>query len=475
MSIKFTGELTAKGDIPNGKLMDSQVIDFSGASGTLGLSSLTAENSTTPDATDFFVVVDDSGNQKKVKMSAVDANNFNVASLEGDVQSVNFKVGASTATAGTGGDIALELAAGSGLSATLDGNNNKVTIGYDVDALATTSPAIANDKFLVFDSDDANLPKVQTMASIFDAIDGNGLSWDNSGGKLNLDLKTSAGLTFDGAELALDGTGLHNSDGSVGSATEIPVITTNEFGQVTDLTTAAVASTLTFKTDTNVANGVDLLSETLEILGGDSIEVTNSGDVITIALPETITVDEIDHGDVGVGGTFKLWDQVTGNINIGTSGSTTTFGGSVAASQGFSSISANNFIVDDNTIVIDSNAGADDFGGDGSNVDGAIVFAGLDIADKNVQNSCKIVCDTDGFKVNNVTRAAIVASHLDSTTYANAIDAGFDATAGGLACFKGAGFVFDSVNGDAIQGQASNNSDGTMVWDGTELYIFDAS
>ena len=82
--------------------------------------------------------------------------------------------------------------------------------------------------------------------------------------------------------LALKTTGV--GAGSYGSSTAIPTFTVDTKGRLTAAGTVSVATTLNIATDGNVTgNGVDLLNDTLTILGGEGIDTTISGDTVTIS------------------------------------------------------------------------------------------------------------------------------------------------------------------------------------------------
>lgn len=71
--------------------------------------------------------------------------------------------------------------------------------------------------------------------------------------------------------------------GSFGSQTKIPTFTVDAQGRLTAAGEVDVATTLTISDDTSNTIGVNLLTETLEINGGEGIDVLASGDTVTIS------------------------------------------------------------------------------------------------------------------------------------------------------------------------------------------------
>ncbi len=90
----------------------------------------------------------------------------------------------------------------------------------------------------------------------------------------------SSTVTFD-----LDDTAV--TAGSYGSATKIPTFTVDAQGRLTAAGEEDVATTLSFDGDTG-SGAVDLLSDTLNVVGGTGVETEASGNTITISIGQEV-------------------------------------------------------------------------------------------------------------------------------------------------------------------------------------------
>ena len=148
-----------------------------------------------------------------------------------------------------------------------------------------------------------------------------------SGTALTTNFTLSAGGDVDGATVnvtALNGTYslnleltnvLTTSPGSYGSQTSFPTFVVDEDGRLTSAAEVTIATTLSTAGDSTTGD-VDLLTETLSVIGtANEIETAASNNVITIGLPNDVTIT----GDLTVNGN---------DINDSSGSSAITFDGS---------------------------------------------------------------------------------------------------------------------------------------------------
>jgi hypothetical protein len=130
------------------------------------------------------------------------------------------------------------------------------------------------------------------------------LSGDVSAPAISIDGSTNKTATLTLATV-LDGT-TGKVPGSFGSATAIPVVSVNAKGLVTGITTANVATSLSFRADdANTTGTLNLLTDNLRIVGAGGVTTTidDSTNTITVAMAGTGTLGAL---------------AVTGNVAAGT-------------------------------------------------------------------------------------------------------------------------------------------------------------
>ena len=143
---------------------------------------------------------------------------------------------------------------------------------------------------------------------------------------------------------------------------------------------------------------------------------------------------------------------VTGNFTV--NGSTTT-------------VSSTNLAIEDKAIMLGTNSAGDNFGAtDGTNASTAIVFAG---EGQSTTQGIKAVCHPNGFSKDGGTTSILKVTYLDSTTFADANDAGL----GTAAPISSAAMVLDPTVGADIQNDTTGPTTGTVVFDGTDMWIYD--
>jgi len=163
------------------------------------------------------------------------------------------------------------------------------------------------------------VPMTASTEAIQDII---GLSV-NGGTGLTATYVDSTGITT----LDLDNTAV--TAGSYGSATKIPTFTVDAQGRLTAAGEADVATTLTINGDTGTT-GISLLTESLQVSGGEGIDVTVTDNTITIAGEDASTTNKgvasfadadftVASGAVSIKN-VNLGTQTTGNYVAGITG-----------------------------------------------------------------------------------------------------------------------------------------------------------
>jgi hypothetical protein len=144
---------------------------------------------------------------------------------------------------------------------------------------------------------------------------------------INLSLTGDATATFsnvDGSAPISTAITLANSGvtaNTYGSATSIPIVTVNAKGLVTQVTTANIATTLQVAGTTGT-DGVSLLTDTLNIVGGEGVTTTVTGTgtntTVTINLSGAAALDDLTLGTLDVNSIqIAQTLDVDGNTSLG--------------------------------------------------------------------------------------------------------------------------------------------------------------
>jgi hypothetical protein len=104
--------------------------------------------------------------------------------------------------------------------------------------------------------------------------------------------------------------------GSFGNATQIPVVTVNAKGLVTNVTTADIATSLAIAGGTGT-DTVSLLTDTLTFTGGTGVTTAVTNNTVTFAIGQAVaTTSNVTFNDLTVNGTFSSNDITATNVTV---------------------------------------------------------------------------------------------------------------------------------------------------------------
>ena len=105
--------------------------------------------------------------------------------------------------------------------------------------------------------------------------------------------------------------------GTYGSSTAIPVLTIGANGRVTQVQTTTIATSLAINADTGGPSTIDLVSQTLDIAGGEGLTSTVSGATITLDVDDTVVRSntamqmQLIDGDIQISGNLTVLGKQT--------------------------------------------------------------------------------------------------------------------------------------------------------------------
>jgi hypothetical protein len=159
---------------------------------------------------------------------------------------------------------------------------------------------------------------------------------------------------------------VNSNAGSFGSSTAIPVVTVNEKGLVTAVTTASLSTALSVGADTGTADSVTIGTDTLQFTGGEGIDTAVTNNTITISGEDATTSNKgvasfsSDNFSVSSGavtikdGGIANAELVNSTITLGSS--TLTLGSTTTSVAGITELTVDNLNFNGNSITsTDSN------------------------------------------------------------------------------------------------------------------------
>ena len=256
---------------------------------TIGNSFLTNPN---------FTLVDDSSTSTTISLGEtlkITGTGGITTSLSGDVLSISVD-----------GSIVTESSADTLTNKTISGSSNTLS---DIGNSSLTNSTITVDG----DSGSQAIDLGDTLTISGDT----GITTSVSGDSISIDLDDTA-----------------VTPGSYGSTTAIPVITVDQQGRLTNVSTSNISTVLTVVDDSSTSASINLLNDTLKISGtSNEIETSISGDTLSIGLPNNVTIGN----NLSVTGNATISGDLTVNGTTTTVNSSTieitnsfTFEGSTA-------------------------------------------------------------------------------------------------------------------------------------------------
>lgn len=284
-------------------------------------------------------------------------------------------------TGGAGGSATAVIAiGGSGAFTTLDtaqtisGSktfSSAVTVGTPTSGSHATTKDYVDNAISTATATEVLQDAIGAMVSS-NTESGISVTYDDDAGKLNFDVNdpliTIAGDVDGSATMTNLGNTtinvtldtVNSNTGAFGSTTEIPVITVNNKGLVTAVSTASISTTLTIGADTGTADSVALAADTLQFSGGEGIDTVVTNNTITISGEDASTSNKgiasfnsdsfsVSSGAVSIkSGGVTNSQLVNSTITLGSS--TLTLGSTTTSIAGITELTVDNLNFNGNEI-----------------------------------------------------------------------------------------------------------------------------
>ena len=109
---------------------------------------------------------------------------------------------------------------------------------------------------------------------------------------------------------------VNSNTGTFGGSTAVPVITVNEKGLITAVSTSTISTTLNITDGTN-SDAVALVADTLTFEGGTGVTTTVSNNKVSFAIGQAVaTTSNVTFNDVTVNGTLTSNDITSTNVTV---------------------------------------------------------------------------------------------------------------------------------------------------------------
>ena len=275
---------------------------------------------------------------------------------------------------------------------------------------------------------------------------------------------------------------VNSNTGSFGSSTAIPVVTVNEKGLVTAVTTASLSTALSVGADTGTADSVTIGTDTLQFTGGEGIDTAVTNNTITISGEDATTSNKgiasfssdnfsVSSGTVSIkDGGIANAELVNSTITLGSS--TLTLGSTTTSVAGITELAVDNLNFNGNEITSTNSNGNISLNPNGTGVisvnDSKITGVATPEASTDAANKAYVDSVAEGLHVHPSVKAATTNTLAvitgGSVTYNNGTD-GVGATITlGTALAELDGYTLQNTNRILVKDQANAAHNGIYTW-----------